>query len=237
MLNRFLFLIAFLMVEAWTLNPLHHAQYSFYPKPFRKNTSEIQLGARSTLDRGDAEVPLALLFGLGNSTEIGLKYQFSTRGQDFDKNQLKNSLDLGLRVAISKIETIQMDVQMGLGQNARNGVVIGYDIYHALTKSFQTIYQSKVSLFEAHNGSKEVALVEFGLYPRVRFGNSFHVISGLSYSTSITSMIDYSAFDISPGFEIRLNNESKLQFLVDMGIAGASKQEPFLFNLGLTYDF
>ncbi len=225
------------MVEAWTLNPLHHAQYSFYPKPFRKNTSEIQLGGRSTFDGGDAEVPLALIFGLGNSTEIGLKYQFSTRDQDFDKSQLRNSLDFGLRVAISKIETIQVDVQVGLGQNAGNGVVMGYDLYHALTNSFQTIYQGKVSFFEAHNGSKEVALVEFGLYPRVRFGNSFHVISGLSYSTSITSMIDYSAFDISPGFEIRLNNGFKVQFLVDMGIAGKSKQEPFMFNLGLTYDF
>lgn len=227
----------FLMASnTWALNSLHHAQYSFYPQPFSKDRSQVQVGGRSKLE-GDAALPVALIYGLGTHAEFGFKYEIDSRQQDFNKDNLAHTLDFGLRFKITDIETIQMDIILGLGSNQGNGVIVGYDIFHGLTRAFQVIYQSKVSFFEGLNGSDEIAIVELGLYPRIRFGESFHVIGGLSYSNSITSPIDYQSFDISPGFELRLAGGSKLQFLVDMGVAGKLQQEPFLYNLGYSYDF
>lgn len=232
----FRLLILFAISLGWALNPLHHGQYSFYPQPFIKDRTQFQAGGRSTL-QGDADLPLAFIYGLGTHAEFGIKYELSSRGQDFNKNNLANTLNFGLRFKITEIETVQMDVILGLNKSQGNGVIIGYDIFHGLTRGFQVMYQLKSSFFEGLNGPKEIALVEVGLYPRIRFGESFHIISGLSYSNSITSPVDYSAFDIAPGFELRLAGGSKLQFLVDMGVAGAAQQSQFLYNLGYTYDF
>ena len=238
MFPRKLFIIAVLysLSSVWALNTLHHAQYSFYPQPFLKNRTQIQVGGHSLL-QGDAALPFAWIYGLGNHAEIAFKYELSSQEQDFNKKNLANTMDLGFRFKISDIETIQLDVMLGLGKDDAPGLILGYDIYHGLTKSFQVIYQAKASFFDGLNPSSEIALIEVGLYPRIRFGQSFHIITGLSYSNSLTSPIDYQAFDIAPGFELKLAHGGSVQFYVDMGVAGKSQQEPFLYHLAYIHNF
>ena len=100
-------------------------------------------------------------------------------------------------------------------------------------ENIAVIDRADVPFFEGLNGDEPVVL-EADMLQRIRIISVFDVLCDLSYSTSVTSPVDWSAFDIAPGFEVKLDQGWRAAMPVTMGIAGKHKQGEFLWKFMVT---
>ncbi|MBP5350382.1 MAG: hypothetical protein J6Y56_00300 [Fibrobacterales bacterium] len=211
----------------FALNPLHDARYQILQQPPLQDRFEVYSGFATPWD-GNVTIPLGLSIGANEFLEFGAKLQydhFDLPGEDDDRLLL----DIGTRIRVSKIEAIQVDLQFG----EKWGAALEYAIYTGLLKNWSVLWSGRGSFFEGLNGDEPVVL-EADMLQRIRIISVFDVLCDLSYSTSVTSPVDWSAFDIAPGFEVKLDQGWRAAMLVTMGIAGKHKQGEFLWKFMVT---
>ena len=99
--------------------------------------------------------------------------------------------------------------------------------------SFGSFVSFRASFFDGLNYGEPVILEGDALH-RIRLFKPFDLLLDLSYSTSVISPVDFSAFDLAPGCTVRLANGIRFDMLVTMGVAGKHKQGEFLWKFALT---
>ncbi len=124
---------------------------------------------------------------------------------------------------------------MGIG-HSKQGMNVSYSLFQSVTKKFIAGWQMQGSFFSGLNAGTPI-IIELGFYPRFKLTKAIHPIGSITYSSSPTDIVDYSAFDVAPGVEIFLADYSRLLALVYFGAAGAKSENDILWKLGWTHDF
>ena len=227
------FLLLFLISCSWALNSTHFSHYTLYPELARPGRSEVQSGIQSSFS-GPFTLPLAFIFPLGQKVESGVRLNFQSPNEEFAVNDLLLQLDLGFSIRLTKISAFDVDILLGIGKDQPAGAMVGYSLYHGVTSKFSVLYQLRAGFLEGL-ADDEFAVTEALMFHRIQLFQPLHILANLSYSSSITSPIKYSAFDIGPGLEFDLSGPARIFFIANMGIKGARMENDILWELGMRY--
>ena len=214
-------------IPAHALNPIHDARYQIVQQPPLRDRFDVFGGFATPWD-GNLGIPVGVTLGVNEFLEFGARLQYDhydLPGED--DNRLL--LDVGGRVRVSKIEAIQVDLQFG----EEWGVTAEYALYTALIRRWSVLWSFRASFFDGLNYGEPVILEGDALH-RIRLFKPFDLLLDLSYSTSVISPVDFSAFDLAPGCTVRLANGIRFDMLVTMGVAGRHKEGEFLWKFALT---
>ncbi len=224
--TRLLLLFLVGVAPIYAVNALHDARFQLLPQPPSSDRFELYGGLNTYGQNQGFAIPVGVAMGVNDFLEIGGRLDFDVY------DELVLLLDLGAKIRISKVEAIQFDMRFGEGW----GAVVEYSLFHALNRRFSMIYTiPRISFFEGLNGD-EPLIVEIGTLPRLRLFRPVDLLLNLTYSTSITSPVRYSAFDIAVGTELKLINHSRLFAMMQFGIAGRHESSDFALRLGLIYE-
>lgn len=234
MIKKSFFALALLSMSSMALNDIHDARYQFFPYALSKNSLKLGGGGIWTMDNGLKRLPLRLSGNFTPDLEGGMRLNLDAKDGNWNKNNLSTNLDLGLSGKLKGLGQIQLDVLIPLGgNNSAQGANVSYTRFVG-TRDLGMAAQGQ--LFFKFNDS-ELAQFELGCYPYYRMFPNLDLVGELTFSSSVTSPVDYAALDLAPGLRWRLGGGWTALGTATLGVKGAKSEGPVLWKTVLVHEF